>query len=215
MKDLIIIGARGFGREVYNLAIACNVNNEYVIKGFLDDKFDALINFKNYPPILSSVEDYIPTENDVFVCALGDVFYKKKYTDMMLLKGGVFVSLIHPNATIFTNAKIGERAIISANVTISCDTVLGSDITIHTGTIIGHDVTIGNYCSLGANTFYGGYCTLEEFVTIHPHSSVMPHKIVRKNCIVGISSVVIKNTPENTTMHGNPATVLFTNNQSD
>ena len=191
MKDLIIIGARGFGREVYNLALAC---------------------FNNYPPIISSVEDYLPKENDVFVCALGDVFHKKKYTDIILERSGKFISLIHPNATIYTNAQIGDRVIIANNVTVSCDTILGNDVIIHTGTVIGHDVKIGNNCSLGANTFYGGYVVLEDFVTIHPHAAVMPHKIVRKYCVVGIASVIIKNTQENTTLHGNPATVLFLNN---
>lgn len=213
MKDLIIIGARGFGREVYNLAIACNSDNNFNIKGFLDDKSDALDDFNDYPPIISSVEDYTPKENDVFVCALGDVSYKKKYTDLILHRSGRFISLIHPSATIYTNAHIGDRVIIANNVTVSCDTVLGHDVVIHSGTVIGHDVKIGNNCSLGANTFYGGYAVLEDFVTVHPQSSVMPHKIVRKNCIVGISSVIVRNTQENTTLHGNPATVLFTNNQ--
>lgn len=212
MKELLIIGARGFGREIYNLALICNeVNQNFLIKGFLDDKKNALDGYEHYPPIINTVENYQPTENDVFVCALGNVHYKKKYTDIILQKNGKFISLVHPKATIYTNAIIGERAIVTDNVLISCDTQIGNDVIIHAGTIIGHDVKIGNNCSLGAHTFCGGYSVIEDFVTIHPHSSVMPHKTVRKNCIVGISSVIIKNTIENTTLHGNPATVLFSN----
>lgn len=215
MKNLIIIGARGFGREVYNLALKCKeVNGDFEIKGFLDDKIDALEGFLNYPSIIDSVENYIPEMNDVFVCALGDVYYKKKYTDIILNKKGKFISLIHPGATIYSNAIIGERAIITGNVLISCDTQIGNDVIIHAGTIIGHDVKIGNNCSLGARTFFGGFAKIEDFVTLHPNSSVLPHVIVRSKTIIGISSVVIKNTPSNVTLHGNPATILFSNENS-
>ena len=92
MKNLLIIGARGFGREVYNLFLESKSNlPDIQIKGFLDDKADALDSFSNYPSIISSVEDYIIEETDVFVCALGDVNYKKKYVEIIKSKGGKFI----------------------------------------------------------------------------------------------------------------------------
>ena len=73
MRNLYIIGARGFGREIFSLYLACKSSLKDVeCKGFLDDKTDALDGFNGYPPIISPVEDYIPKENDVFICALGD-----------------------------------------------------------------------------------------------------------------------------------------------
>lgn len=78
MKKLIIIGARGFGREVFSLATrSIGYNEEFSIKGFLDSKSDVLDEFENYPPIIGSVEDYEIQEDDVFVCALGSVKWKK------------------------------------------------------------------------------------------------------------------------------------------
>lgn len=57
MKHLLIIGARGFGREIYNLAInSIGYQEEFDIKGYLDNKLDALCDYKNYPPIIDSVE---------------------------------------------------------------------------------------------------------------------------------------------------------------
>lgn len=95
MKHLLIIGARGFGREIYNLAInSIGYQEEFDIKGYLDNKLDALCDYKNYPPIIDSVEHYQPQEDDVFICALGDVNYKKKYTSIILSKGGQFINLI-------------------------------------------------------------------------------------------------------------------------
>ena len=74
MKHLLIVGARGWGREVYDIAQACIAAGQNIsVKGFLDDKSDALHNYPNYPPIISSLEDYTPQPDDIFICTLGDV----------------------------------------------------------------------------------------------------------------------------------------------
>ena len=42
MKSLIIIGARGYGREMYHLATQCReYGREWEIKGFIDDHSSA------------------------------------------------------------------------------------------------------------------------------------------------------------------------------
>ena len=97
MKDLLIIGARCFGREVYDLAMDCiDAGADFVVKGFLDDKKDALDGLGEYPPIVSSVEDYEIQPDDVFICGLGTPEWRKVYTEKILAKGGVFISLISP-----------------------------------------------------------------------------------------------------------------------
>lgn len=210
MKNLIIIGARGFGREVYNLAIQTKeYNTQWIVKGFLDDKADALQGFNGYPPILSSVEDYQVQEGDLFICALGDVGYKKKYADLILVKGGRFINLIHPTAIVNTNVKLGIGVIISAFTYISNDVTIGNFVTIQTHSAIGHDVKIGDYCQINALTFFGGFVELKDSVTINPNASIAPRKIVAQHTIVGLNSAVIKNTKPNCTVHGNPAQEIF------
>lgn len=210
MKNLIIIGARGFGREIYNLAIQTKeYNTKWVVKGFLDDKVDALQGFNGYPPILSSVEDYQIQEDDLFICALGDVDYKKKYADLILVKGGRFINLVHPTAIINTNVKIGVGIIISAFTYISNDVTIGNFVTIQTHSAVGHDVKIGDYCQINALTFFGGFVELKDSVTVNPNASIAPKKTVAEHTIVGLNSAVIKNTKPNCTVYGNPAREIF------
>ena len=60
MKHLLIIGARGWGREVYEIAKACiEKNADFAIKGFLDDKADALNAYENYPQIIPKFLVYV------------------------------------------------------------------------------------------------------------------------------------------------------------
>jgi sugar O-acyltransferase (sialic acid O-acetyltransferase NeuD family) len=209
MKNLIIIGARGFGREVYNLAISCNgFNEEYIIKGFLDDKSEALDGFENYPPILSPVEEYVILKDDIFICALGSVIFKKKYSQIILDKGGEFITLIHPTALISINLKIGIGCIIGSFSVISCDIKIGNFVTIQPFSDLGHDVKVGDWCHINCYSFLGGFVQVEEEATINTGAIIHPDKEIGKSAIVGAGSVVIRNVPPNITVYGNPAIEL-------
>lgn len=206
MKNLVIIGARGYGREVCGLARQCSgYNTEYTIKGFLDDKLDALDGFENYPAIISSVENYEIQDNDVFVCALGDLQWKKHYVEIILSKGGQFINLIHPTVIFTSNVKLGNGIIIFMYSNISNDCVLDDFVTIQGFVAIGHDSKIGKWCHINAYSFTGGYAVLEEEVCLNTRSTVLPNVIVRKGATVGAASLVIKNVKENTTVFGVPA----------
>jgi len=180
-----------------------------VVKGFLDDNVDALTGFKNYPQIISSVEDYQIQEDDLFICALGDIKYKKKYVNLILGKGGKFTNIIHPNTVINSNVKLGIGVIICPFTYISNDVTIGNFTTIQTHVAVGHDVQIGDYCQINALTFFGGFAKVEEGVTMNPCSGVAPKGSISENVIVGINSVVLKNTKPNCTVYGNPAKPIF------
>ena len=209
MKNLYIIGARGFGREVYGLAKDCkNAKNEFVIKGFLDDKSDALDGLAGYPPIIDSVEGFTPTENDVFVCALGDPHWQKHYAEMMMEKGGEFISLVHPSVIFGDNTKIGKGCIIHRGAILSCDISLGDFVTCQSMSTLGHDVVVEDYCHLGSFSMMGGNSHICSLTVLHPGSMILPHIKVGENCIVGAGSVVIRNVKPGTTVYGNPAKIL-------
>lgn len=209
MKNLIIIGARGFGREVYDLATQCSgYNIEYVIKGFLDDKMDALTGFENYPQIISSVEEYEIQENDIFVCALGTVKWKKYYAELILKKGGRFINLVHPSTKLNTNVSVGIGLIVFMYANISNDCVIEDFVTIQGYAGLGHDTQIKKWAHLSSYSFTGGFVILEEESTLNTRATVLPHVIVRKGATVGASSLVIKNVKENTTVFGVPAKKL-------
>lgn len=209
MKKLLIIGARGFGREIYSAALECiGYGEEYTIKGFLDDNEHALDLTPGYPRIVDSVEHYQPTQNDVFVCALGDPRWQKHYVEIIREKGGQFISLIHPTASIGKNTTIGTGCIILKNVEISCDISIGDFVTFHAHAIFGHDVKVGCFNHLGSNVFMGGYASLGDLNTIHPGAIILPHVSIGNKCIIGAGSVVIKRVKDGDTVYGNPAKVL-------
>lgn len=206
MKNLIIIGARGWGREVFDIAIACiRAGADISVKGFLDDKADALDEYDNYPPIIGPVETYEVQPDDVFICALGDVNYKRIYSKKIIDKGGMFITLIHPTAVIGNNAKIGKGCIIGAYANISCDTRLGDFVTFSIKAGMGHDSTIGDYTHIGGFTNISGFVSIGANVTVHPCCNIIPHRKIGEGATIGTGSVVLINVKTRETVFGNPA----------
>ena len=210
MKNLIIIGAGGMGREIYLLALECNeFNKQFRIKGFIDDNINSLDRFEKYPPILSKIDDYKICDKDVFVCALGDVRTERIIINKILIKGGEFISLIHPTARIAPDSQVGNGTIVMRRVDLGSNTKIGSYSFLQNDSIIGHDAVIGDFVRIDCKVVCVGGVIVKDEATIHT-SAVISHKvIVGKNAIVGALSLVIRNVKNNTTVVGNPAIRLI------
>jgi sugar O-acyltransferase (sialic acid O-acetyltransferase NeuD family) len=202
MKDLLIIGARGYGREVYNYALQCReYNTLWTIKGFLDDKSSALENYPGYPPIVGPVETY--------EIQSGDVNYKYKYAKIIKDKGGVFVSIIHPTAILFSNTEFGEGFIACPYTIISCNVKIGDFVSINSFSELGHDVQVGNYCHINTYSFLGGFVRMGDFSTIHTGAKIIEKVNIGSQTTIGVGSVVIKKVKDNCTVFGNPAKIIY------
>ncbi len=206
MKNLIIIGARGFGREMYTLAVSCKeYGNEWTVKGYLDDNKNALDAYSNYPPIISSVEDYVPQADDVFISGLGGVAHKEKYVSMILEKGGEFINLIHPTVIIHHNVKFGKGITMNAYSAVGNDAKIGDFVTIQGYVIMGHDVQVGDWSHFTALSFLGGFTKVGTRVTVNMGCTIIDRRTIGDNAVIGAGSVVIRNVKPGVTVFGNPA----------
>ena len=209
MQNLIIIGAGGMGRTLYDMACeSIGYGDEFIIKGFLDDNLSVLDNFANYPPLLGEIHSYIPEKNDIFVCSMGgDV--KKNCISKITDKQGKFINLIHKTARIGSNVNIGKGNIIGAYTSVGADGKIGDYNMIQSYTVIGHDTVIGNWNRIDTHVTCVGGVRIENEVTIHT-SAVLNHKVVvENNACVGACSFVIKRVKMGTTVMGNPAKKLM------
>lgn len=206
MKDLIILGAGGMGRQVCLFAKRCNgYGVEYRIKGFLDDNPHAMDGFEGFPPVLGTVDGYKIQPNDIFFNSIGDVIAKKKCINTILNRGGDFITLAHPTADITEGAVVGRGCMIAAKVDIGTETTIGDFCLIQNNTVIGHDVQVGDFCRIDCNVVLIAGVKLDEGVCIHT-SSVINHKVhIGENATVGALSFVIRNVKPGCTVQGNPA----------
>ena len=205
MKDLIIVGASGFGREVLQWVKHCNVvNDTWNIKGFIDDNTQALDGYQCDYEVIDSIKNYAIQEGDHFAIAIALPKVKKIIVDILKSKGAKFATIIHPTAIVSEFCEIGDGVIITANAKLSPNVKVGNFVTL-LGSGLGHDAVVEDFCTITGNCSINGYVTLGEGAFIGSNSCIAPGKKIGAWALVAMGSMVIMNVKSNTKVMGNPA----------
>ena len=204
-RDLWIVGAGGFGREVYSMTRSSRGSDvQWRVAGFLNDIADALDGFDGFPPIAAGT-DYAPRENDVFVCAIGDVKGRNMVCEKLRGNGAQFINLISDAALISGAAILGEGIIIEAFTGVAASARIGDFSTILAHTTIGHDAKIGSCVQISSYCDIHGWAEIGDGSLIGSHAVILNQVKVGAGATVGAGSVVIQNVPPGATVFGVPA----------
>lgn len=205
MKNVYIVGAGDFGREMESLLeMLPEFKTEFIIKGFLDISPLALEGKKSDYEILGSYETYVFESNDYALIAISNIELRKKIVE--LLFGRVeFFTYVAPSANVGKYTTIGLGSIIGANCFVSSNTTIHDFVIINVGSNVGHDCTIGPYCSLMASVDVGGSVNLGEGAWLGTKTTIIPATNIIENVTVGAGSVVIKSLKEPGSYFGIPA----------
>ena len=204
MKDLIIAGAGGFGREALALAKTLNkIEPQWNIRGFINDIPDALDGVKCTHSIIGTIKDWQPSENEVFVMGISSPVGKEKVAGILKAKGAKFITLIHPAALISDEAILGEGCIIGGRSSIGGGTEVGNFVHI-AGSMIGQDAVIGDYST---TTGFANITNakLGKRVFIGSHAVILNKLKVGDDAFVCAGSIVFNNVKAGTKVFGNPA----------
>lgn len=205
MKDIVIIGAGGFGREVAWLIEDINkANKEWNIIGFVDDNERIQGTDVNGYLVIGTIE-WLTKRSLYVVNAIGDPIVKRKVMDRLEGSSNQYPVLIHPSVIYSETVSFGEGSIVCAGNIITVNIEIGKHVTINVDCTIGHDVVIGDYSTLLPSVNVSGYVKMEECVNVGTGTAIIQGLSIGKNTVVGAGSVVIKDLPENCTAVGAPA----------
>ena len=124
MKDLIIIGSGGLGRETVWTAERINaVSPEWNILGFIDDNIQVQGKQIDGCWVIGTTAPAAKYPDAYYVCAVGSAKLRKRIVEKIKSFADVkFATLIDPAAVIDKDrTEIGEGCIICANTYITLD----------------------------------------------------------------------------------------------
>lgn len=191
MRKIIIIGASGHGKVCADIAA-----QSYDQVEFLDDNPSA----KRLGPV-SDYKKYID-DWDFFV-AIGNNEIRKKVTNQF--KRANIVSLVHKNAVVAPNVKIGQGTVVMAGSVINPDTVIGKGCIINTCSSVDHDNNIGDYTHISVGAHLAGTVKVGKNCFICAGSTIINNIVICDNTVVGAGATVVKNINTSGTYIGVPA----------
>jgi sugar O-acyltransferase (sialic acid O-acetyltransferase NeuD family) len=204
LKDIVILGAGGLGREIVALVEACNAQRkEWNILGFLDPNPDLAGSEVNGYRVLGN-DEWQPDDSVWFVCGIGDPRVRFRTVKKFSARGSRFASLIHPDVAIPKSVRIGAGTVVMAGTRFTVDAKIGDHVTVYVNCSITHDVEIADFCMVAPGCNLSGGVVLEEGAQLGTGVSVLPRRRIGPWATIGAGSVVNRDIPGSSTAVGVP-----------
>ncbi|MBR6389141.1 MAG: hypothetical protein IKS15_03380 [Opitutales bacterium] len=208
MKNFVIAGAGGFGREVYSYLLNCIKSPGESVRGFLDDNPRALDGFGFAHKIISGFSAYAPLEGDAVVFAVANPKFKMQIAQILIERGAAFENFIHPSAVISKYAKIGIGAAIAPFCLVEAGAKIGDFVSINAGAKISNSAKIGKFSTISSNCVVGAGAELKDGVFMASSSILKSGAAMLENSFLGANSYAQNNVKKGETAFGNPALPL-------
>lgn len=205
MKDLYIIGAGGFGREVAWLVERINdVSFEWNLKGFIDDDESIWGSKEDGYPVLGGCE-YLKKMGDVYaVCAVGSAKVRKKIINKLADSQVRYATLVDPSVIMSKRIRVGEGSIICAGTIITVDVIIGKHVIVNLDCTLGHDDIINDFVTMYPSVNVSGNVEIGECSELGTGAQIIQGKKIVPNTIIGAGAVVVKDIEEKGTYVGSP-----------
>ena len=208
MKDLIIFGASGFGREVAWAVERINKSKPtWNLLGFMDDDESIQGSVINGYKVLGKTGDVKEYPDSFFVCAVGASKVREKIVNNMKKVNPdiKFGTVIDPSVEISELVTIGEGTIICAHTIITVNISIGNHVIINLDCTIGHDAILNDFVTLYPSVNVSGITNIGHAVELGTGMQIIQGKSIGDYSIVGAGAVVVKDIPEKCTAVGSPA----------
>lgn len=211
-EDIIVVGAGGFGRETLDVIEAINSASDapiWRVAGVVDDSPAAVqlerIAARGYEYLGKSATVMQNLGSAQFTIGIGSPATRGKLAEIFENAGWIPATLIHPAATVGSEAVVGDGSTVCGGVQLSTNTKLGRYVHLNPGAIIGHDAVLGEFVSVNPGAIVSGEVDIRERTLVGAGAVILQGLVVGSDAIVGASACVTRDLEANVTVVGVPA----------
>lgn len=208
MRELIIIGAGGFGREVAWLVERINqVSATYCMLGFADDNEQLHNQTVGKYPVLGGLDVLGEYPEAELVCAVGSSRVREAIVRRVQQEHphARFATLVDPSVLMSDSVQVGEGSILCANSIFTVDVSLGRHVIVNLDCTVGHDAILEDFVTLYPSVNVSGNTHIGRCAELGTGMQIIQGKRVGEGSIVGAGAVVVRDVPDRCTAVGSPA----------
>lgn len=207
MKDIIIFGAGGFGREIQWLIERINEKEErWNLLGYIDDGEAPGTEVNGYQVLggIDKLNEF--DEETAVVCAVGSARVREKIINRIKEMGDYqFPNLIHPDVQMSDSVTFGEGNIVCAGNILTVNIAVKDFVIINLSCTVGHDAILESFVTVYPGVNISSCTIINKGVELGTGSKIIQGIEIAENTIVGEGAVVVRNLPPNCTAMGIPA----------
>lgn len=197
----MIVGAGGFGREVFHW---CQAAFECRVKGFVDAEPVDLSSLGDGLRVIGNERDCRVDGEDRFVLAIGRMDVRRRVARALTERGARFTQLIHPTAVVAPTAQLGEGVVVCPFALVSDNVRLGDFSMLNFYASCGHDAVVGRYSVLSPYATLNGEAVLEDEVFLGTHATVVAGRRIGARSKISANSVAMRDVPAGALVLGVP-----------
>jgi sugar O-acyltransferase (sialic acid O-acetyltransferase NeuD family) len=205
----VIVGAGGFGREVYDLVTTLNrVHPTFDVMGFLDDAIGPSdVRVDRLDATVLGGFDELETTDAEYALGLGSPVMRAQLAERASRAGRVAATLLHPDSTLGLDSVVAPGCILMAGARVTVNCQVGRHAHIDQNVTIGHDCTLGDFSRANPGAVISGNARIGHGATVGAGAVVLQGLTIGDRAIVGAGAVVTRDVPAGATVVGVPARV--------
>ncbi|MEM0998224.1 MAG: NeuD/PglB/VioB family sugar acetyltransferase [Bacteroidota bacterium] len=192
MKQLIIVGAGGFAREVLWLFQDCNRRRERPIEllGFVAETEKNHI--KGIPVLGNDNRAFQQLDREVrFIVAIGDPRRRREIAIQYLKQGFSAHRLVHPRVQMAEDVRIGAGSIVCAGAVLTTNIELGDFVIVNLNATVGHDAVLDHFATVHPGANVSGGAQIGEGAEIGSGAVVLPGIKMGAGAVLGAGGVAV------------------------
>ena len=204
--DLVIVGAGGHGRELFDTIAAINsIEPTWNVLGFADDAPGHLDRLTRLGSQVLGDVSWLEHAAHAFALGIGTSAVRRALALRLTTAGSAPRRFVHPGASVGSDVRLGDGVVIFDRTTVTTNVEIGAHTHLNVGCSVQHDTVIGDFVQMSPGVFVNGDCMIGSKVFLGTGAIITRGCTIGAGARIGAGAVVLDDVAPGVTVVGAPA----------